>query len=153
LAEIVKGIPSTDLLGMDIEKTLLKEEGFVDEKDENTQRLAYLGAGELDGTPCHHLQVVNDDGQFEIWIQSGDQPVMRRIRGDMSEMISEDDDEFMMTFFKNATYELNLTDWDFGPAFDDDDFAFSPPAGAKKVDSLSSKSDSNNEANSTKNEK
>ena len=102
LAAIVKGLPSTDLLGMDIEKAFLSENDADEGILKDGQSLSYLGTDKLDGITCHRLKLVNEEGQFEMWVQDGDQPVIRRIWGDMSKMLAEEDDEFLNLLFKSA---------------------------------------------------
>lgn len=81
----------------------------------------YVGLSQLGGTECHHLAFTQDAIDWEIWIQTGDRPLPRRL---------------------TVTYRLlpgaprfsaDLTLWDLSTKPAAEVFRFEPSAGAAKV--------------------
>jgi hypothetical protein len=73
------------------------------------------------GVMAHHLAATKKDVTYQIWIQDGPQPVPlryvvtgRNMRG-------------------SPQFTIELRNWQPNAAVPDDSFAFTPPAGAKKV--------------------
>lgn len=81
--------------------------------------MAHIGQGVIDGVECEHLAFRNTDTDWQIWIQTGAQPIPRK---------------YIITS-KAVTgapqYTLRIKEWKTeAPA---DAFAFNAPQGAKKV--------------------
>jgi hypothetical protein len=81
----------------------------------------HIGLGVIDGVECEHLAFRNIDVDWQVWVEAGARPIPRK---------------YVITS-KAVTggpqYTLHVKDWktDAAPA---DTFAFTSPAGAKKVD-------------------
>lgn len=43
------------------------------------RRASYLGIHDVEGTPSHHLYLVGDDVDVQIWVAVGDQPLLTRV--------------------------------------------------------------------------
>ena len=97
----------------------------------------YLGVAEIDGVQYHHLKFLQagqagqagQGGQggpdWEIWVQTGERPLVRRIVPDsleLKEMESE-----MAFDFEN---------WQINVELPDETFRFTPPPSAQRVESL-----------------
>ena len=81
--------------------------------------MAHVGQGVIDGVECEHLAFRNTDTDWQIWIQTGAQPIPRK---------------YVITS-KAVTgapqYTLRIKEWKTeAPA---DAFSFNAPQGAKKV--------------------
>ena len=70
---------------------------------------------------------------WDIWISTGDKPLIYRFVPDLSKRLAN-----IRGVPKDAkiNYNIVISDWNTAPKFSDTDFAFTPPADAKKVDSL-----------------
>jgi hypothetical protein len=106
--------PLADLLFSDIYKTL--------SADIRTGR--YVGLHKVGGKPCHHLAFTQRFVDWQIWIEDGAQPLPRKL------VITYKDEPQVPQFV------ALLTEWDTKPQFAGDEFKFTPPANAAKVDML-----------------
>lgn len=84
-------------------------------------RSAYkVGTATIDGAETDHYAFREDDVDWEVWIQQGDQPFPRKL------VIVDRTDPARPTFISRLS-------WTFNPAFTDADFTFVPDANAKKI--------------------
>jgi hypothetical protein len=83
-----------------------------------------VGKAVIEGVRCDHLAFRAPQVDWQIWIQEGAQPLPRRF------LITTRD-------LDNAPqFGVTVTRWNLKPTFDAKTFAFTPPAGTKKVDFL-----------------
>jgi len=83
-----------------------------------------VGKAVIEGVRCDHLAFRAPHVDWQIWIQEGAQPLPRRI------VITTRD-------LPNAPqFAVTVTRWNLNPVFDAKTFAFTPPAGAKKIEFL-----------------
>jgi hypothetical protein len=82
----------------------------------------YFGLSEVDGVPCHHLVFVQDNVDWQIWIEDSDTPLPRKVA----------------VGYKNRPgvprYLAIINNWNLTPEISNDLFTFSPPADAKEVE-------------------
>jgi len=84
-------------------------------------RSAYnVGPATIDGVETDHYAFREDNVDWEIWIQQGDQPFPKKL------VIVNRNDPAKPTFSSQLRWTLN-------PTFTDADFAFVPDANAKKI--------------------
>lgn len=84
-------------------------------------RSAYkVGTATIDGTETDHYAFREEDVDWEVWIQQGDQPLPRKL------VIVDRNDPARPTFSTRLTWVVN-------PTLTDADFAFVPDANAKKI--------------------
>lgn len=83
-----------------------------------------VGKAVIEGVPCDHLAFRGPVADLQLWIEQGAQPLPRRM------LITTRD------LFNAPQYGVTMTRWDLQPRIDDKTFAFTPPAGAKRVDFL-----------------
>ena len=79
-----------------------------------------LGPSDVLGTTCQHYAFRQDDIDWQIWIQKGDNALPRKL------VITTKTDEARPQ--TSAMYT-----WNLAPSFNDATFTFDPPAGAGKV--------------------
>ena len=82
----------------------------------------HIGQGVIDGVECEHLAFRDQDTDWQIWIETGDHPIPRKL---------------VITSKATAAapqYTLLIKDWKTDMEPGSDAFAFEPPADAKKVD-------------------
>lgn len=100
---------------------LLLSNGY-DELMSNVIMASHIGQGVVDGVECEHLAFRGVDTDWQIWIESGAQPVPRKY------VITS------KTVAGAPQYTLRIKDWKTDAVADADAFVFKPPAGATKVD-------------------
>jgi hypothetical protein len=81
----------------------------------------HVGQGVVDGVECEHLAFRGHDTDWQIWIQTGAQPIPRKY------VITS------KTLAGAPQYTLRIKDWKTDPITDANAFAFTPPEGAAKV--------------------
>jgi peroxiredoxin len=94
----------------------------------------FVGDEDLDGRKVHHLAFQQPEMDWEVWVDAGDSPLPRKLTFDPSKAMQEGAPEGMesMTMIITVLYK----DWETNVDIPDDRFVFTPPADAKKVDSL-----------------
>jgi hypothetical protein len=88
----------------------------------NVRRGMYLGRQTIAGVRCHHLAFVQEDIDWEMWVEDGGSPVIRK---------------YLITFKQEdqaPQYEATLSDWNFDARLSDYAFTFRPPLGASRID-------------------
>ena len=81
----------------------------------------HVGQGVVDGVECEHLAFRGHDTDWQIWIQTGAQPIPRKY------VITS------KTIAGAPQYTLRIKDWKTDAIADADAFVFKPPEGATKV--------------------
>ena len=81
----------------------------------------HIGQGVVDGVECEHLAFRGHDTDWQIWIQTGANPIPRKY------VITS------KTLAGAPQYTLRIKDWKTDPIADAEAFAFKPPEGATKV--------------------
>jgi len=80
----------------------------------------FVGTATLDGFPTDHYAFREDDVDWEVWIQQGDQPLPRKL------VIVDRTDATNPTFISRLSWKVN-------PVFADSDFTFVPDKDAKRI--------------------
>ncbi len=83
----------------------------------------YRGIHQAAGVPCHHLAFTQEDIEWQIWIEAGDEPLPRKL------LIAYVDEPGV------PQYSATILRWALKPAFTDDLFHFEPPEGATRIES------------------
>jgi hypothetical protein len=98
--------------------------GLAAKAREDVRGGLYVGLHGVGGIACHHLAFSQDNIDWQVWVEEGKQPLLRKI------VIS----------FKNRPgspqYEAVFSGWEFPPELGDGLFGFEPPEGAVKADFL-----------------
>jgi hypothetical protein len=81
----------------------------------------HVGQGVVDGVECEHLAFRGHDTDWQIWIQTGAQPIPRKY------VITS------KTLAGAPQYTLRIRDWKTDAIADADAFVFKPPEGATKA--------------------
>jgi hypothetical protein len=81
-----------------------------------------VGTATIDGVETDHYAFREEDVDWEVWIQQGDQPLPRKL------VIVD------RTHPERPTFSTRLT-WAVNPTFADSDFTFVPDANAKRIQS------------------
>jgi hypothetical protein len=89
--------------------------------EEKATAWGYVGIGDVEGTPCHHLAIVGEDKDLQLWIQRDGKPLLLK---------------FVLTYKQvpmAPQYQAVLMDWDFGKKVSDGTFRASLPKGAEEI--------------------
>ena len=81
----------------------------------------YVGLSKVRGVPCYHLAFDRKDIHYQVWIEAGDKPVLRKVVITQKKLPD------------SPQWTAYLSDWNLAPSLGDDLFAFTPPAGAQKI--------------------
>jgi peroxiredoxin len=92
-----------------------------------------VGQENVGGAVCNHLRFVQDDFDWDIWIDAGKRPLVHKVSLDLAKQLEDGGPQM-----KGAKIDFAVTfsDWNVAPKFAAEDFSFNPPEGAKKVDEL-----------------
>jgi hypothetical protein len=106
--------PAAELLYKNAAEKMLKESssGFV------------VGPSVVGGVKCTHLAFRGSEVDWQIWIEDGDKPLPRK---------------FILTSKKVAgepQFTVLIRSWDVAPKLTNQEFSFTPPKGAKKIEFL-----------------
>lgn len=80
----------------------------------------YLGLSQVLGRPAHHLAFTQDNINWQIWIQTGKQPLIRKLLIDYKDLPG------------SPQYAATFSEWDFRPQ-PAQTFVFTPPPQATSV--------------------
>jgi hypothetical protein len=80
----------------------------------------YVGQSKIRGVLCHHLSFDGDKVQLQVWIEAGDQPLLRKVVLTHKQLPG------------SPQWTAYLSDWNFSPQLSDNLFAFTPPSGGSK---------------------
>ena len=92
--------------------------------DSHALAWGYIGVNDVEGTAAHHIAIVGDNADLQVWIQEKGRPLPLKI----------------VITYKNAPmapqYQAVLMDWEFGANVAADSFEPDLPEGAQKAEFL-----------------
>jgi len=86
------------------------------------QKATYFGLSPAMGYQCHHLAFTQDNIDWQIWVQDGPQPLIRKF------VITHKNEE------GSPEFTALIRSWNFVDRISPSDFAFEPPRGALKIE-------------------
>lgn len=110
-AELRMKAPMAELVSPDLYQTL----------QTNLTHALYLGETVVAGVQSEHLLLSNDYADFQMWIATGDQPLLQRVVITYREEPGE------------PQFRAQFLDWDMSPTDTTGKFSFQPPDGAERV--------------------
>jgi hypothetical protein len=81
----------------------------------------YVGLSKVRGVPCYHLAFDKEKVHYQIWVETGKQPLLRKV------VVTQKKLPFA------PQWTAYLSDWNFSPSLSAALFTFTPPAGAHKI--------------------
>lgn len=96
---------------------------------DGVSEIAVEGSESVDGRQCTHLVARSGSGDWDLWIAEGDEPVPVKFSPRLNKMTWGGE-------LVDVATTVTVGDWAFDPAFNAEEFAFSAPEGAEKVDSI-----------------
>ncbi len=85
------------------------------------QQGRYFGKAQVLGAECHHLAFTQDNIDWQVWIEDGPRPLIRRF------VITHKNEE------GSPEFTALITGWNFADRIADSDFVFTPPTEASHV--------------------
>ena len=106
--------PASDFLYKNFADKMLKEasSGFV------------VGQSVVTGVKCTQLAFRNAEFDWQVWIENGARPLLRKFILTSKKVAGEPD------------FTVIVKNWDLTPKLSNAEFSFTPPKGAKKIDFL-----------------
>ena len=93
----------------------------------------YLGQEKLGEVECHRCRFIQEDFDWDIWIEVGERPVVHKVQPDLTKQLAGAGGRFEGA---KLSYAVMLSDWNVSPEFTEADFTFAPPADAQQVEAL-----------------
>jgi len=107
-------LPLADLISSDLFEVL----------EERALAWGYVGVHDVEGTPAHHIAIVGEDADLQLWIQEDGSPLPLKL----------------VVTYKDVPmapqYQAVLMDWKLGAEVSADGFEPSLPKGARQVEFL-----------------
>jgi thiol-disulfide isomerase/thioredoxin len=105
---------------------------------EGTSSVEYGGLVELGDTKCHWLKATQEDFDWQVWIDAGEQPLVRQFVPNLQQMFAKMAKQNNQPALANTKIENVVTykEWKLDPKFEADAFVFHTPEDATKVDTL-----------------
>jgi hypothetical protein len=85
---------------------------------------AYLGIAYVNGVACHHLAFREDRVDWQLWVRAGDEPMPMK---------------YVITskwHTASPQYEIRFRNWNTTPRINADQFRFSVPEGARRLETI-----------------
>jgi hypothetical protein len=108
--------------GVHIPLAALAYENTYEALMEGVQNGYYTGLHLVDGILCHHLLFIDDDTEWQIWIQDGPNPVPRKY------VVKYGMDD------RDYQFVALINNWDFNEYAPDEMFNFIPPPGSAPIE-------------------
>jgi hypothetical protein len=92
--------------------------------EERALAWGYIGVHDVEGTLAHHIAIVGENTDLQVWIQKDGRPLLLK---------------FVVTYKSTPSapqYEAVLMDWELGAKVAADSFTPALPKGAKKIEFL-----------------
>lgn len=91
---------------------------------ESIDEAYYAGLHRVDKTVCHHLVFIQDNIDWQIWIEEGHRALPRKL------LITYKNEE------GQPRHDVKIDNWNFAPLTTDKTFEFIPPPGALEIEFL-----------------
>ncbi len=93
----------------------------------DVQGQQYLGEEERDGKKYHHLKFIHSEIDWEMWVDTGDNPLLAKLTMDISKVLKAAKADSM-----DIAMSITYANWSLDGDMAGDIFQFKPPEGAKK---------------------
>ncbi len=107
-------LPLGDLISSDVFSVI----------DDRALAWGYIGVHDVEGTPAHHIAIVGENADLQVWIQKDGSPLLLKL----------------VITYKNVPqapqYQAVLMDWDLGAKVSAATFEAALPKGAKQIEFL-----------------
>jgi len=94
------------------------------------------GLEENEKLKLHHARFEEEQFAWDIWVQSGERPLVQKVAPDLSKLIAQVRRERPELPEMKVDMEVTFTNWAPNEKLTADRFKFTPPAGAEKIDTF-----------------
>lgn len=94
---------------------------LVEHAHQSLTNALYVGESKVRGVLCHHLAFDKENVHFQLWVEAGDKPLLRKVVVTQKKLPG------------SPQWTAFLSDWNFSPQLADNLFTFTPPEGAQKI--------------------
>ena len=103
---------------------------------EGVAGVKYIGTEKWQGVECHRVRGLQQQFDWDMWLEAGPQPLVRRVVMDLSKGIQVA--AAAAPQMTNAQWQMEIlfNRYEVNPTIAGEAFRFTPPASAKKVESL-----------------
>ncbi len=101
---------------------------------EGVNKVEYAGVEKMGGQECQRLRFSQDQMDWDLWITTGEKPVVVRVQMDMSKGFEAMSSQMPGMKPMKMTAVNTFQNWQLGGALPNDAFVFSPPEGARKFE-------------------
>jgi len=81
----------------------------------------FVGESKVRGVPCHHLAFDKENVHYQLWVEAGDKPLLRKV------VVTQKKLPYA------PQWTAYISDWHFSPQLADNLFTFTPPEGTQKI--------------------
>ncbi|MEW6236713.1 MAG: redoxin domain-containing protein [Candidatus Omnitrophota bacterium] len=96
----------------------------------------YLGEEESNGVLCRHVRFSLEDLKWEMWVDAGKTPLIRKIAPDFSASLAKTTGKAAGVTQVKIEMSIEYDGWKINPELSENDFKFIPPEDAKKAANL-----------------
>jgi len=121
------------MLGMSGNWIPTSGEALFKEMTSEVTESKYLGIEKVGTVDCHHCKFVQEDFDWEIWIDAGKTPLVHKLSPDLLKQLASAGAQLEGA---KINYSVNFSDWNVSPKFSDADFEYTPPKGAQRVENM-----------------
>lgn len=101
-----------------------------------SEQVEYVEKDQIADHFCHHLHFAYPQFDFDMWIETGEKPFIRKVQPDLAKVILAN----QISQSKAAEFELDIEivydNWEIEPAFSVEEFQFKPTKGSQQVDNI-----------------
>ena len=103
---------------------------------DGVETMTYHGTEDVGGVSCHVVEIAGKGPTWKCWIDAGEKPWILKAAPDMTEFLLNMG--LPQELIEDAKTESTVlfTNWEANPALPGNAFAFTPPDGARKVNSF-----------------
>jgi len=94
----------------------------------------YKEQEQLDGVMCHRMGFMQQDFEWEMWVEVGEKPLVRKVAVDLSRMLGRVTEAMPGLKGLKGRMTFSFTDWSVDEPLAESRFQFTPPEGAIKLD-------------------
>lgn len=140
--ESVDGLPgggsrfaavATGMAYMPFVDMLLRKDPYAAIMD-GVRRVEYVGREKLDEVECHRLRFDHPEFGWDMWIEAGDRPLVRKVVPDVKTLFAKMAAGPPGGRPPNAKAEITFDNWKVDIELPDDAFKFEPPDGVVRAD-------------------
>ncbi|MEI6150077.1 MAG: DUF2092 domain-containing protein, partial [bacterium] len=103
---------------------------------EGVVEASYVGKEPMEGRECDRLKFSQEEFEWELWVTTGEKPVVLCVRSDMSKSFPAAGAQVPAGKGMKMTVLNRMSGWQLNPELPEDAFVFKAPEGAKKTASL-----------------